>query len=121
MRRFVDLEELVSLDVIEVLPNAAGPSDVDCIRDGVGAQAEVCTFVICGQIAAGSGDSYELRAVGRGELDLRADGVPIASMAGQVEREPMVSGRGLVAQNVRGSVVRGNHGIDAAIVAGCPR
>lgn len=44
------------------------------------------SVVVRGQIvAARSGDSYELRAVRRGELDLGAEGVTVASTARQVD------------------------------------
>jgi hypothetical protein len=39
---------MVGLYVIEVLEDAARPSDVDCIGHGVGAEAEVRPFVIRG-------------------------------------------------------------------------
>jgi hypothetical protein len=72
--------------------------------------------VVRGQIAAGGGDSYELRAVRSSELDFGADWVTFASMADQDEREPVVSGTGLVAQDVCRSAIRSDDGIDAAVV-----
>lgn len=119
-RRLIDPEELVGLDVIEVLEDAARPSDVDCIGDGVGAEAEVCPFVVRGPITAGGGDGDELRAVRGGELDLGANAVTVASMASQDERDPVVSASGLIAQNMCGSVIRSDDGIDAAVVVHVP-
>jgi hypothetical protein len=55
-----------------------------------------------------------------GELDLGADAVTVASMASQGEREPVVSASGFIAQNMCGSVIRSDDGIDAAVVVHVP-
>lgn len=85
--KFIDPEELVGLDVIEVLKDAARPSDFDCIGDGVGAWAEVCPFVVRGPITAGGGDGDALRAV-RGGSYARLD--LFKTRAGQQEMSDRV-------------------------------
>ena len=68
------------------------------------------------QVAAGSGNSGELRT-GRGdEFDFGADSVAIALVANEFEDEPMILRGSFVVQNVSGAVVGGDDHVDAAVI-----
>jgi len=57
-----------------------------------------------------------LRAFRGDEFDFGADGVAVALVPDQLQGQPMILRGRFVSENVGGTVVRGYHGIDAAIV-----
>src|SRR5713226_1235981 len=114
--RFVDLQDLVGADALQRLKNAAGPMDFDGLRGGFGADAEVHALVAGRKIAARGGYGGELGAVCGDEFDFGADGVAVAFVADELQREPMILRWRFVVKNVDGAVVRGNDGVEAAVI-----
>src|ERR1700722_4144423 len=74
------------------------------------------TLVAGREIAAGGGYGGELGASRGAELDFGADGVAIAFVTDEFEREPVIGGDRFVAKDVSGAIVGGNHGVDTTII-----
>src|SRR5258708_36436787 len=118
--RFVDLQDLVGADVLQRLKNAAGPMDFDGLRGGFGAEAEVHALVAGRKIAARGGYGGELGAVCGDEFDFGADGVAVALVADELQCEPVILRWRFVVKNVDGAVVRGDDGVEAALILHVP-
>src|SRR5947209_11769725 len=73
-------------------------------------------FVAGRQVAACCRDRRVLRSCRGGQLQLRADTVPVALMADQYQREPVVIGCGLVMDDMSGTAIGCDNGVDPAIV-----
>ena len=69
-----------------------------------------------GKVTARGGHGLKLHALGSCQFHLSADAVAVATVANQLQNQPVVSCRRLVVQNVRRTVVRGNHCVRAAVV-----
>lgn len=116
LRRFFYRDDLVGVDVLKLLDDAAGPPDLDGLRGVVGAQAEVSALVVGGEITPSGAYGGPLWSFAGGELDLGTDAVAIGFVSYEAEEEPVVGGGGLVVEDVGWSAVRGDDGVEAAVV-----
>src|ERR1035438_5479133 len=116
VHRFIDLNLTITRDICESLHDSAWPTDFDTIRNRAVAKPEMHPRVACRHITAGGRQRDPLRTLGSCQLHERANPVPVTPVPGQVKRDPVVRGGRLVEKNVRGSPIRGDHCIDAAVV-----
>src|SRR6266566_339863 len=112
----VHFEDLVAANVFECLNDAAGPADFDGLSDGFRSEAEMDTLVAGREVAAGGRDGCELRALGGDQFYFGADGVAIAFVPHEFQRQPMILRGRVVAQDVNGSFVGGDDGVHATVV-----
>src|SRR5438270_4580602 len=97
----VDLNLAIALYMGEGLHDAAGPTDLDFIGESAGAKAEVHARIAGGEIAAGGGDGDPLRCLRAGAPDDGADAVAVALVPGEMKRDPVIGGVGLIVEHVR--------------------
>src|SRR5260370_2049618 len=101
---------------LENLNDPAGPANFEARGDSFLAEPEVHALVAGGLIAAGGRDGGVLRSGARRQSNRRADCIAIAFVPDEVQQEPVILRGGLVVQDKRRAIVRGDDGIQAPIV-----
>jgi hypothetical protein len=113
--RLFDGEDLVGRDVCESLNRAAGPGDLDFLDDRVRAKAKVNTGVAGARVADRRCRFVPLRTVVRSRyFDLRAQTHVVTAGADEAQKNPMLTRRADIAEELDGLVETRDDSIDAA-------
>src|SRR5208282_2877594 len=104
----VNLQNLVSLRVLQYLSYSARPADFNAHGHILLAQSEMHTLVAGGLIAARRGHRRILRPCLSHQADFRTDSIAIALVPHQIESTPVILRGRLVVKDMHRAAVRGD-------------